>query len=472
MAVLVRRELNYVDTRPTHTSIMTVWSEVFSGMTPFRMSKSLPQVVEERSLVWDAASLADLLDGLATNRIVLLGEASHGTREFYRERAKITQHLIRELGFDAVAAEADWPDAYRIGCFVRGSVDEDIYETLAVFDRFPRWMWANEVVAEFACWLRDHNAALDPKTQVAFYGLDLYSLRRSMRSVLDYLQKIDADAADRAKRRYDCFDRFGDDPSGYAYGAFGSETCEEEVVEQLVELQQTLADAPSDGPADDGAFFAKQNALVVKNAEEYYRSMFRGGVHTWNLRDTHMFETLRALDDHLSSSLERPAKIALWAHNSHLGDARATSMARRGELNLGQLVREHYGEESTNVGFTTFAGSVRAADDWDGRDEVKDVQPALDGSYEALLHEVGGDRLVHLRDPAVAEALRGPLLQRAIGVIYRPQTERVSHYFEARLPDQFDWLIHLDETAAIEPLRRPPADEDEADLPETYPSGV
>lgn len=436
------------------------------------MAKSLTGAVEERSHFWEETSVTTLLDDLATRRIVLLGEASHGSREFYRERARITQHLIQNLGFDAVAAEADWPDAYRIGCFVRGSTDEDIDQTLTVFDRFPRWMWANEIVAEFAGWLRDYNGDLDPKRQAGFYGLDLYSLRRSIHSVLAYLRKVDPAAAERAKQRYDCFDRFGDDSSGYAYAAFGSESCEEAVIEQLVELQRILADDPLGPRSDDGAFFAQQNALVVKNAEEYYRSMFRGGAHTWNLRDGHMFETLRALDEHLSAYKGRPARIAVWAHNSHLGDARATSMARRGELNLGQLVREHYGADATNIGFSTFTGTVRAADDWDGPDEVKRVAPALDGSYEALFHEIGGDRLIDLRDPVVFEALTGPLLERAIGVIYRPQTERVSHYFEARLPDQFDRLIHLDDTTAIEPVGRGSIESDETDVPETYPSGV
>ncbi len=400
---------------------------------------------------------------------MLLGEASHGTHEFYLERARITRRLVEEKGFVAVAAEADWPDAHVVDRYCRGSGEDDIASVLSVFDRFPRWMWANQVVGKFASWLRGQNVR--STATCGFYGLDLYSLRRSMVAVLDYLNQADPEAAARAKQRYDCFDRFGDNPTDYAYAAFGTETCEEAVVEQLVELYQQLGDSGTGETNDDETFFVRHNAMVVKNAEEYYRSMFRSGAHTWNLRDEHMFHTLTALDEHLTRQCGNPAKLVVWAHNSHLGDARSTSMSRRGEINLGQLVREHYGDAATNVGFTTFTGTVRAADDWGGRDAVKRVAPALPGSYEALLHEVGGDFLLPLGDLRVAEALGDPRLERAIGVIYRPRTERASHYFEAVLPKQFDWLIHLDDTTAIEPVGRPGPEPPE-ELPETFPSGV
>lgn len=428
--------------------------------------------VRSRRMPWDEDAARFLADRIGDARIVLIGEASHGTHEFYLERARITRSLVEDKGFVAVAAEADWPDAYKLGCFARGAGEDDLTRVLSVFDRFPRWMWANEVVARFASWLRDHNT--QASAGCGFYGLDLYSLRRSMDSVLTYLQETDPTAATRARDRYDCFDRFGDDPADYAYAAFGTETCEEAVVEQLVEMRRTLEDThEGDAAMEDASFFVRQNALVVKNAEEYYRSMFRGGAYTWNLRDTHMFETLRSLDEHLTARTNTPAKIVVWAHNSHLGDARATSMSRRGELNLGQLVREHYGAEATNVGFTTFEGTVRAADDWGGRDRVKEVRPALEGSYESHLHDVGGDFLLSFPDPDLTRALGGPRLERAIGVIYRPQTERASHYFEAVLPEQFDWLIHLDRTTALRSWDADGRERSDLDeLPETYPSGV
>jgi erythromycin esterase-like protein len=321
----------------------------------------------------------------------LLGEASHGTHEFYCERAEITKRLIKERNFTAVAVEADWPDAYRVNRYVRGvSGDVDAAEALADFRRFPTWMWRNTVVVEFIEWLRAHNNALAPgAAKVGFYGLDLYSLHASMKAVLRYLEKVDPEGAQRARERYSCFDHVGGDTQ--AYGLMTrlklSKSCEEEVVSQLVDLQRWAAEyARRDGRwAEDELFYAEQNARLAKNAEAYYRSVFLEEVSSWNLRDRHMAETLDALVEHLGRNGAR-AKVAVWEHNSHLGDARATDMGRRGELNVGQLTREKYGGDAVLVGFTTHHGTVTAASDWDKPAERKRVRPALPGSYEALFH--------------------------------------------------------------------------------------
>ncbi len=411
-------------------------------------------------------------------RFCLLGEATHGTHEFYRQRAEITKRLIKEKGFTAVAVEADWPDAFRVNRYVRGlSDDRNADEALSGFKRFPTWMWRNTVVLDFVEWLRDYNSSLPVgATKVGFYGLDLYSLYTSIESVLGYLDKIDPAAAKRARYRYSCFEHFAEDTQAYGYAAnFGiTESCERDVIEQLVELRRRAADyASRDGRvAQDEFFFAEQNARLVLNAEKYYRSMFRGRVASWNLRDQHMAETLNALVTHLNSK-GQPAKVAVWEHNSHLGDARATYMADYGELNVGQLVREHYGPEAVLIGFTTYTGTVTAASDWDGPAERKRVRPALANSYEASFHDVDAPNfLLPLRDSGPASiAVRDPRLERAIGVIYLPQTERQSHYFEARLTDQFDAVIHFDETHALEPLERYALWES-GEPPETFPTGV
>jgi erythromycin esterase-like protein len=419
-----------------------------------------------------------LMDLVGDARFVLLGEASHGTHDFYHERAQITQRLIREKGFTAVAVEADWPDAYRINRYVRGADDQAFaVEALADFRRFPTWMWRNTDVVEFLDWLREHNDALAPgAAKTGFYGLDLYSLHSSMEAVLRFLETVDPEAAKRARERYSCFDHFGADTQVYGFltGSGVTKSCEEQVVSQLVELQRhAMEDAKRDDRVtEDDAFYAEQNARLVKNAEAYYRSMFLRNVSSWNLRDHHMGETLDALVAHLERQGTRP-KIAVWAHNSHLGDARATDMGQRGELNVGQLVRERYGRDAVLVGFTTHRGAVTAASDWGGPAERKRVRPALSGSYEAIFQATRLDRfLLTLREGGAAtEGLREPRLERAIGVIYRPETERASHYFHARLPDQFDALIHFDETRAVEPLERT-GEWEKGEVPETFPFGV
>jgi erythromycin esterase-like protein len=418
-----------------------------------------------------------LLASAGGARFVLLGEASHGTHEFYRERAEVTKRLITERGFTAVAVEADWPDAYRVNRYVRGeSEDADAREALGGFRRFPVWMWRNTVVVEFVEWLRAYNAALPAgAARVGFYGLDLYSLYTSIEAVLGYLERVDPEAARRARRRYSCFEHFGEDTTAYAYAsAYGAaESCEPAVVEQLIELRRRAAELASrDGRvARDEFFHAEQNARLVKNAEEYYRSMFRGRVESWNMRDRHMAETLDALDAHLSAE-GTAARVAVWEHNSHLGDARATELGESGEWNVGQLVRERHARESLLVGFTTHRGTVTASSDWDEPGRRKRVRPALEGSYEALFHEAGVGRfMLDLREDGRArELLRLPRLERAIGVVYRPETERLSHYFHARLAEQFDAVLHFDETSAVEPLEQG-AHWESDEPPETYPTG-
>lgn len=418
-----------------------------------------------------------LLDAIGGARIVLLGEASHGTHEFYRERALITRRLISEKGFAAVAVEADWPDAYRVNRYVRGtSADEKAVEAFEDFGRFPMWMWRNADVLDFIGWLRAHNDTQPADRRAGFYGLDLYSLRASMEAVLAYLSKVDPQAARRARARYACFDQFGGEMQEYGYAAaFGlSPTCEGEVVTELLELHRRQAEyASRDGRvAADDFFYAEQNARLVRNAEEYYRTMFRGRAESWNLRDRHMADTVQALLSFLEHSTPG-ARLVLWAHNSHLGDARATEMGEQGELNVGQLVRAHFGADAVLVGFTTYTGTVTAASDWDGPAHRKHVRPALAGSYERLFHETGIPRfLLPLRSsPELALALAAPRLERAIGVIYAPQTERQSHYFHARLPQQFDYVIHIDETRAVEPLERT-AGWEAGEVAETFPSGL
>jgi len=433
-----------------------------------------------RRAAYHLAGSADydaLLDMIGDARFVLLGEATHGTHDFYQERAEITKRLIEEKGFTAVAVEADWPDAYRVNRYVRGVGDDrDADEALSGFGRFPTWMWRNTVVLDFVRWLRARNDALPAGAPKAgFYGLDLYSLHASAQAVVKYLEKIDPAAAKKARRRYGCFEHFGGDPQEYGYATRFDlgRSCEDEVVKQLQDLREKSAEyARADGRvAEDEYFQAEQNARLARNAEEYYRTMFRGRVSSWNLRDRHMAETLDALVDHLDRDGGR-TRVAVWEHNSHIGDARATEMGHQGEWNVGQLAREAHGRDAFLVGFTTFDGTVTAADDWDEPPRLMQVRPALAGSYEALFHEVRVPRfMLDLRDPEVAEALLPSRLERAIGVVYLPRTERASHYFHSRLPDQFDAVIHLDQTRAVAPLERS-AGWHGGEVPEAYPTGI
>jgi erythromycin esterase-like protein len=430
----------------------------------------------------DGSSVRDVeavVERVGDARIVLIGEASHGTHEFYATRAAITRRLIETRGFRGVAIEGDWPDTRRVDRFVRGGSDDgDASAALAGFRRFPQWMWRNTVMRDFVAWLRQRNGGRPPRERCGVYGMDLYSLHASIDAVLRYLERVDPRAAERARERYSCFEMMaGDDPQAYGYAASRSqvETCEDDVVRQLAELRHCADEYTSrDGHrAEEDFFSAEQNARLVANAERYYRSMFRGRTSSWNLRDTHMAETL----DAIVARLERDGdvgRLCVWAHNSHLGDARATQMGRGGELNVGQLVRQRYGKAACLVGFTTYTGTVTAAHDWDEPAGRRDVRPGLAGSVEALFHRTGVPRFVlPLRNPAVRDALSTPRIERAIGVIYRPETERMSHYFEVELAAQFDVVIHLDETRALEPLERNTGWEaGETEVPETYPSAL
>jgi erythromycin esterase-like protein len=436
---------------------------------------------DARSAIHDHAIALDpqrgvgqILDCLPDARVVLIGEASHGTHEFYHARAHITQALIASRGFNVVAIEADWPDAYRINRWVLGNgTDASAEDALSDFVRFPRWMWRNREMLRFIDWLRDRNLTQPATRRAGVYGLDLYSLHRSMDAVLRYLDRIDPAAAARARQRYACFEVFGDDPQSYGHATnYGlAPSCESEVIAQLVELQRRAADyAGRDGRvAADDYFAAEQNARVVSDAERYYRAMFAAGRESWNLRDRHMMSTLEAVIDHVTR-INGDARAVVWAHNSHLGDARATQMGVQGELNVGQLARDRFGGAVQSIGFTTHTGSVTAAKDWDQPAELMAVRPSLPGSYERLFHDTGLPAFVLDLAGPVSAVLRGPRLERAIGVIYRPATERHSHYFIASLPDQFDLVIHYDETRAVEPLElwsRPTAD-----VPDTFPTGV
>lgn len=418
-----------------------------------------------------------LVDLVGDRKFVLIGEASHGTHDFYAERARITRHLIDTCGFTAVAVEADWPDAYRVNRYVMGlSNDADADAALSDFQRFPAWMWRNRDVLAFAEWLRSRNdRQVNPAHKARIYGLDLYSLRASMEAVVRYLDRVDPEEAKRARARYSCFDHVGGEGQayGYALAYSGAIPCENEVVAQLIELRRRAEGyLRRDGwVADDEYFFAEQNALLVRDAEEYYQQMYRADVSSWNLRDRHMAATLDALAEHLNRQLGR-AKVVVWEHNSHVGDARSTEMGARGELNVGQLARQRYGHECALIGFSTFDGTVTAASEWGAPSERKRVRPAMTDSHESYLHDVGESRFwLDLADPTVHDAMVIPRLERAIGVIYRPETERRSHYFHARLGDQFDAVIHLDRTSAVEPLERTFL-WDEGEPPETYPTGL
>lgn len=409
-----------------------------------------------------------LADRYGDARVVLIGEATHGTSEFYRARVELTKRLISEHGFTIVAAEADWPDAARIDRYVRGRADGAA--GAPVFARFPTWMWRNAEVRAFIDWLHAHNAAtVEPASRVGFYGLDLYSLHASIAEVLDYLDRHDPEAARAARERYGCLTPWQHDPATYGRAAMrpGFRTCEQAVVAALRDLLAgRLEYAAQDG---EGFLDAAQNARLVAAAERYYRTMYYGAAESWNLRDRHMFETLQAV----LAARGSDARAVVWAHNSHIGDASATEMGKvRGELNIGQLCREAYGDRARLIGFGTDRGTVAAASDWDGPMEIKQVRPAHQDSYERLCRDSRSERfLLDLRadgQDALRHALLQPRLERAIGVIYRPETELSSHYFEAQLPRQFDARLWFEETTAVTPL----AVADLAGAPDTYPFGL
>jgi protein-L-isoaspartate(D-aspartate) O-methyltransferase len=419
----------------------------------------------ERFASIDSADIGPLMKRIGSARVVLIGEASHGTSEFYRMRAKITQELIEHHRFSFVAIEGDWPDAARIDQYVRHFTTPAAEWT--AFARFPSWMWRNREVAEFVDWLRGHNRGLAAGEMTAVHGLDLYSLYTSIQAVLDYLESVDPAAGREARERYGCLSPWQDEPADYGHGAVTGQhaSCEPAVTATLTDLlkkRHLYAGAGGERFLD-----AVQNARLVADAELYYRTMYYGSRASWNLRDSHMFETLQ----HLLRFHGPDSKAIVWAHNSHVGDSAATEMATRGEYNIGNLSRREFGTASYSIGFGTDHGSVAAASNWDEPMQVKTVRPGLPGSYESLCHQTGEPcflmPLRHLA-PALAEDLTQPRLERAIGVIYRPDTERQSHYFHARLPQQFDEYIWFDATQAVTPL----ATRELAGLADTYPFGT
>ena len=414
----------------------------------------------------ETVNLDPLLERIGSARTVLIGEASHGTSEFYKLRSRISSELIRKKNFRFVAIEGDWPDAARIDHYVR-HFDFPPSEWTA-FSRFPTWMWRNNDVREFVDWLRIHNAGKPPDQRVAFHGLDLYSLYSSIRSILKYLDEVDPATADIARTRYGCLTPWQADPATYGRAALSGSyrTCEREVLHMLTELSKKHREYAE----HDGERFldAVQNARLVANAERYYRVMYYGSRESWNLRDSYMFETLGMLQSYYGAD----NKAIVWAHNSHVGDAAATEMSARGETNIGHLCRKEFGDAVYSIGFGTDNGTVAAASDWDGPMEIKEIRPSHHGSYEKLFHEVGLPGLMlglrHLSSSSLRDALSKPRLERAIGVIYRPESELASHYFQARLPQQFDEYIWIDTTEAVQPF-------DTAELeglPDTYPFGL
>ncbi|HVI32047.1 erythromycin esterase family protein [Phenylobacterium sp.] len=417
----------------------------------------------------DDVAFGRCFDAFADARVVLLGEASHGTSEFYRARAAITRWLIEQHGFSIVAVEADWPDAAVIDRYVRhrGRAAGDA----EAFARFPTWMWRNREVQQFTEWLRDHNRMRREASRAGFYGLDLYNMSGSIRAVIDYLDRVDPEAAQVARARYGCILPWSQEPAVYGRVALtrGYAPCEAEVADMLKDmLARELAARDGDEVMD-----AAMNARLVQNAEAYYRVMYYGSEESWNLRDTHMFDTLEALLEAKGPD----ARAVVWAHNSHIGDARATGMGReRGELNLGQLCRQRWGEEARLIGFGTHTGRVACASDWDEPMEVKAVVPSRADSYERLAHDAGCARaLIDLR-PGQHDELRArlmaPRLERFIGVIYRPETERWSHYVECVLPEQFDAYVWFDETSPVTPLETRPLPDHETGAEETWPFGL
>lgn len=436
-------------------------------------SGALSQMVVRLSLpLGENADLDPLLEQIGDARYVLLGEASHGTSEYYQWRTRISQRLVCEKGFSFIAVEGDWPDCYRVNRYVKSRPNSgcDARDVLKSFVRWPTWMWANEEIVNLTEWLRAHNGGLPDEQQVGFYGLDVYSLWDSLHAVFGYLQKENPSLVPAARRALRCFQPYGEDVQHYARSTVLVPTsCEDEVVSLLRSLRNSDGHIRSDGR--DGFFVAEQNALVVKNAEAYYRAMVRGGPESWNIRDRHMVETL----DRLMRQHGPAAKAIVWEHNTHVGDARATDMAEQGMVNVGQLVRQqHASDEVFVVGFGSYLGTVVAALDWEAPTEIMVVPPARDGSWEAVFHNAdfgadGKNRLLLLNNVRYDKVFMTPRSHRAIGVVYHADYERFGNYVPTVLPRRYDAFCYLDQTQALHPLSLHP---DIHMLPETYPWGV
>jgi erythromycin esterase-like protein len=414
----------------------------------------------------DANDLEPLMERIGDARYVLLGEASHGTSEYYRWRAKITQRLIAEKNFSFVAVEGDWPDCYRLNRYVKGydEAGDRAVDVLYQIDRWPTWMWANWEVAAFSEWLRRFNR--EEKRNTGFYGLDVYSLWESMEEILGYLEKNDPEVVSVARRAFHCFEPYAEDVQSYAWSTtIVPEGCQNEVVDLLTEMRRRV---PKYGDDPESRFDAEQNALIMVNAERYYRAMVRGGASSWNVRDTHMVETLNRLMEHHGPD----AKSIIWEHNTHIGDARATDMAGSGMVNVGQLVRQqHHDEGVVLVGFGSHHGSVIAGDEWGAPMQAMPVPDARQGSWEYLFRQAGNERALLLTDDlADNDAAMNRLGHRAIGVVYHPERERFGNYVPTVLPGRYDAFIYIEETEALHPLHIKPREAHEP--PETYPWGM
>lgn len=409
--------------------------------------------------IFDKTFCEKLSNAIGDARIVLMGEATHGTTEFYQARMLLSEYLIREKGFQAIAIEGDWASAYPVYAYLQGKGRTTRPEnSLTAFKRFPEWMWRNTTVLELIENLRRYNDEISaPSQKTGFYGLDLYCLNESMQSVIDYFKIHQPDAVHKVMENYACFDHINIEPQLYSYLIEQNlkHSCVKEVTTQLLEIQRlAFQQIDHETEGNEQLFYALQNARVIKNAENYYRSMFEPHHVTWNIRDMHMADTLQNIMSHLENNSGKPAKIIVWAHNSHVGDARATEMSGQQEVNLGQLVRERFNSISFSLGFSTAEGTVMAASEWDGPGWQKKINAPIHGSCEWFFHALNEKNFIlNLReDTELTHLLKVPLLQRAIGVIYRPETERLSHYFFSRLPYQFDAIVNLDKTTALTPL--------------------
>lgn len=408
-----------------------------------------------------SSDLTPLLTDIGNRPVVMLGEASHGTHEYYTWRAAISKRLIVEKGFSFIAVEGDWPDCYRINRYVKGYPDagDSIEEVMRTFDRWPTWMWANWEVAALAEWLREHNRALPPEEKVGFYGLDVYSLWDSMREMVEYLEKEDPAAAKTVKAAIRCFEPFGEDEQQYARASLSGHSCQDKVLAALREIHARAHHMDGDSEA---GFSTEQNALIAVNAEKYYRAMMSFDNESWNVRDRHMMQTL--------DQFHGPeAKGIVWEHNTHIGDARATDMKRAGMVNIGQLAREQYGSDKVYLaGFGSHSGSVIAGTEWGAPMRVMPVPPAREDSVEAWLHQqYGGNALLLFKEER--EGFEDAMPHRAIGVVYNPSYERGGNYVPSVMPERYDAFLFLDKTRALHPLHLTP---DRHKLPETYPFGL
>jgi erythromycin esterase-like protein len=429
----------------------------------------IPQLKRVARPLRGPEDLDPLMAQIGEARYVLLGEASHGTAEYYNWRAELSKRLIREKGFSFIAVEGDWPDCYRINRYIKGLPDagENARDVLANFHRWPTWMWANEEIVRLMNWLRRHNDPLPTEQKVGFFGLDVYSLWDSLYAVMDYLRRVDPKALPAALKAFRCFQPYGEDVQDYARATvLVPASCEAEVVSLLRELRARAPVHRADGR--DAYFAAEQNALVMKNAEAYYRAMVRGGPDSWNVRDRHMAETLDRLMRHHGDR----GKAIVWEHNTHIGDARYTDMADDGMVNLGQLARERHADAGVVlVGFGSYQGRVIAGTEWDAPMERMPVPPARAGSWEQILHEISAeDKLLLLADLEPTRAVMAPRGHRAIGVVYHPEYESLGNYVPTVLPRRYDAFLYLDQTEALHPLRV--RVDDEGEVPETYPMGV